>query len=240
MKLLELLYNSENRYIDEIDRLEKNPDEVCFVDAGDGSGFVCLEASENSFDWNIARLVGDWQIAKTVVGNIPFKDYVLLADDGSELADYQNIKPKGSLLYFENSVSSEPVYDESDYKSYLNCSEMGLPKDSIRAKASALNSRIDDLYFVMKNRICGYIKVIKSTWHYAEVAIEINAEYRGQGFGTVLMELMVRQFAQKGLKMSYVVENSNVPSVKIAEKYLRQAFILDKYVVNSLPIVINV
>ena len=57
MKLLELLYDSENRYIDEIDRLEKNPDEVSFIDAGDGNGFVCLEASENSFDWNIARLV---------------------------------------------------------------------------------------------------------------------------------------------------------------------------------------
>ena len=240
MKLLELLYNSENRYIDEIDRLEKNSDEVSFVDAGNGSGFVCLEATENSFDWNIARLVGDWQIAKAVIGNIPFKDYVLLLDEGSDLTNNQNFKPNGSLLYYENSVSTEPVYDEDDYKSYLNCSEMGLPKDSIRAKASALNSRIDDLYLIMKNRICGYIKVIKSTWHYAEVAIEINAEYRGQGFGTVLMELMVRQFASKGLKMSYVVENSNVPSVKIAEKYLSQAFILDKYVVNSLPIVINV
>ena len=232
MKLLELLYNSENRYIDEIDRLEKNPDEVCFVDAGDGSGFICLKATENSFDWNIARLVGDWQIAKSVVGNIPFNDYVLLLDEGSDLTDNQNFKFNGSLFYFENSVSSEPFYDEEDYKSYLNCSEMGLPKDSIRAKASALNSRLDDLYFIMKNRICGYIKVIKSTWHYAEVAIEINAEFRGQGFGTLLMELMVRQFASKGLKMSYVVEDSNEPSVKIAEKYLRQAFILDKYVVS--------
>ena len=240
MKLLELLYNSENRYIDEIDRLEKNSDEVSFVDAGNGSGFVCLEATENSFDWNIARLVGDWQIAKAVIGNIPFKDYVLLVDEGSDLTNNQNFKPNGSLLYYENSVSTEPVYDEDDYKSYLNCSEMGLPKDSIRAKASALNSRIDDLYLIMKNRICGYIKVIKSTWHYAEVAIEINAEYRGQGFGTVLMELMVRQFGQKGLKMSYVVEEDNSPSVKLAENYLRQAFILDKYVVNSLPIVINV
>ena len=240
MKLLELLYNSENRYIDEIDRLEKNSDEVSFVDAGNGSGFVCLEATENSFDWNIARLVGDWQIAKAVIGNIPFKDYVLLVDEGSDLTNNQNFKPNGSLLYYENSVSTEPVYDEDDYKSYLNCSEMGLPKDSIRAKASALNSRIDDLYLIMKNRICGYIKVIKSTWHYAEVAIEINAEYRGQGFGTVLMELMVRQFGQKGLKMSYVVEEDNSPSVKLAKNYLRQAFILDKYVVNSLPIVINV
>ena len=239
MKILELLYNSENRYIDEIDRLEKNPEEVSFVDAGNGSGFVCLEASENSFDWNIARLVGDWQSAKAVVGNIPFKDYVLLVDDGSELADNQNFKPNGSLLYFENSVSSEPVYDESDYKSYLNCSEMGLPKDSIRAKASALNSRIDDLYLVMKNRICGYIKVIKSTWHYAEVAIEINAEYRGQGFGTVLMELMVRQFAQKGLKMSYVVEEDNAPSVKLAENYLKQIFKLYKYVVRNERLVIG-
>ncbi len=233
MKLLELLYDSENRYIDEIDRLEKNPDEVSFIDAGDGNGFVCLEASENSFDWNIARLVGDWKIAKGIVGNIPFKDYVLLVDENSDLTDNQNFKPNGSLLYFENSISSEPVYDESDYKRYLNGSEMGLPKDSIRAKASALNSRIDDLYLVMKNRICGYIKVIKSSWHYAEVAIEINAEYRGQGFGTVLMDLMLRQFNIKGLKMSYVVEEDNIPSVKLAENFLSRRFILNKYIYNN-------
>ena len=240
MKLLELLYNSENRYIDEIDRLEKNPEEASFVDAGDGNGFVCLEASDGSFDWNIARLVGDWQIAKAVIGNIPFKDFVLLVDEGVDLSSYPDFKSEGSLIYFENVVSANFDYDEEDANSYLNCSEIGLPKNCIKTKASALNSRIDDLYFVMKNRICGYIKVIKSTWHYAEVAIEINAEFRGQGFGTVLMELMVRQFASKGLKMSYVVEDSNVPSVKIAEKYLRQAFALDKYVVSSLPIVINV
>ena len=235
MKLLELLYNSENRYIDEIDRLEKNPDEVSFVDAGDGSGFVCLEASDGSFDWNIARHVGDWQTAKDFIGSIPFKDFVLLVDEGVDLSRYPDFKSEGSLIYFENFASANFDYDEEEAKSYLNCSEIGLPKNSIKTKASALNSRIDDLYLVMKNGICGYIKVIKSCWHYAEVAIEINAEYRGQGFGGALLGMMVQQFASKGLKMSYVVEESNVPSVKIAEKYLRQAFILDKYVVSCKP-----
>ncbi len=240
MKLLELLYNSENRYIDEIDRLEKNPDEVSFVDAGDDSGFICLEASDGSFDWNIVRLVGDWQIAKSVIGSIPFNNYVLLLDEGLDLSGYPVIKREGSLLYFENAASLNSDYDEEDAKSYLKGSEVGLPKNSIKTRASALNSRIDDLYLVMKNGICGYIKVIKNCWHYTEVAIEINAEYRGQGFGSALLGMMVRQFDYKGMKMSYVVEESNIASVKIAEKYLKQAFTLNKYVVRSLPIVINV
>ena len=229
MKLLELLYNNENRYIDEIDRLEKNPEEVSFIEASNSCGWVCLQASDNSFDWNIARLVGDWQIAKSVIGNIPFKEYVLLVDEGVDLSDYSDYKAEGSILYFENVVSADADYDEIEANSYLNCSEVGLPKQSIRAKASALNSRIDDLYLVMKNGICGYIKVIKSTWHFAEVAIEINAEYRGQGFGTALMELMLRKFNLKGLKMSYVVEKDNTPSVKLAENFLSRRFVLNKY-----------
>lgn len=229
MKLLEMLYNSENRYIEEIDRLERNSEEVSFVDAGNNSGFVCLEASYGSFDWNIARLVGDWQTAKAVIGNIPFKNYVMLVDEGLDLSKYSDFKPEGSLLYFENAVSLKYDYDEEEANSYLNSSEVGLPKNSIKTRASALNSRIDDLYLVMKNGISGYVKVIKSCWHFAEVAIEINASYRGQGFGSALLGLMVRQFESKGLKMSYVVEESNIASVKIAEKYLRQAFKLDRY-----------
>ena len=235
MKLLELLYNTENRYIEEIDRLEKRPDEVSFIDAGDESGFVCLEASDGSFDWNIVRLVGDWQTARAKVGNIPFKDYVLLVDEGVDLSNYPDFKAEGSLIYFENAALYDSDYDEEEANSYLNYSEIGLPKNCIKTKASSLNSRIDDLYLVMKNGICGYVKVIKSCWHYAEVAIEINAEYRRQGFGGALLGMMVRQFASKGLKMSYVVENTNVPSVKIAEKYLKQAFRLDKYTPLSHP-----
>ena len=230
MKLLELLYNQENQYIDEIDRLEKSPDDVIFIEAKNNSGWVCLKAQENSFDWNIVRLVGNFDEAKEIINIIPFNDYVLLVDKDSDLSEYTDLRPNGNLIYYENRVASQTEYDEIEAKSYLNFSEIGVPKDCIRAKASSLNSRIDDLFLVMRNIVCGYIKIIKTSWHYAEVAIEINSEFRNQGFGTALMELMTRQFAEKGLRMSYVVENDNIPSVKLAQNYLQESFRLNKYV----------
>lgn len=230
MKILELLYNQENKYIDEIDRLEKFPEDVLFIEADNNSGWVCLKAQENTFDWNIVRLVGSFDEAKEKINDIPFEDFVLLVDKDSDLSDNSIFKPNGNLIYFENTLTSQLEYDEIEANSYLNYSEIGIPKNCIKARASSLNSRIDDLFLVMKNIVCGYIKVIKTSWHYAEVAIEINAEFRNQGFGTALMELMTRQFAEKGLRMSYVVESDNIPSVKIARNYLRESFRLDKYV----------
>ena len=232
MKLLELLYNQEYRYIDEIDRLERYPDEVTFVENSEDSGWVCLGTNDNSFDWNIARLVGNIDIAKRAIEKIPFNDYVLLTDEDSDLSEIEFLKPNGSLLYFENSVSVSSEYNEMESNTYLNSSEVGLPKECIKPKASSLNSRIDDLYLIMKNRVCGYIKVIKNTWHYSEVAIEINAEYRNQGYGTALMELMTRQFALKGQKLSYVVEEDNIASLKLARNFLRESFKLDKYILR--------
>ncbi len=232
MKLLELLYNQENKYIDEIDRLEKHPDDVIFLESSLDSGFICLKAQENSSDWNIARLIGDFNKAKQSINDIPFKDYILLTEQNSDLSDIQFCKHNGSLLYFENSLSTSFEYDETESNTYLNSSEVGLPKECIKAKASSLNSRIDDLYLIMKNRICGYIKVIKNTWHFSEVAIEINAEYRNQGYGTALMELMTRQFALKGQKLSYVVEENNIASLKLARNFLKESFKLDKYILD--------
>lgn len=226
MQLLELLYKQENRFVDEIDRLEKKPDEVYFIEAENDSGWVCLKAQEDSFDWNIVRLVGEYDKAKSVIGNIPFKEeYVLLLDDGvGEVALTQN----GGLSYFENNLG---VSSTEDFYLYNNdeINLIGLSPNCIKRRASPFNSRVDDIYLIMKNTVCGYCKVIKTTWHYSEIAIEINSKYRGQGFGSALLGLMVRQFNEKGLKLSYAVEEENVASIKIAEKYLNRVFRLNKY-----------
>ena len=227
MKLLELLYEQENKYIEEIDRLEKNPDDVVFIEADEKTGWICLKASENSYDWNIVRLVGDFNKAKNYICDIPFKkDYILLVDKNTDLQIISNCIYNGSLLYFENTSLTNSIDSNNEYDSFVDNS---LLRKNIKTKASPYNSRIDDLYLIMKNRICGYCKLIKSSWHYAEVAIEINPEYRNQGFGSYLLDGMLQQFNEHNLKMSYVVENDNIPSVKLANKFLKKSFELDKY-----------
>ena len=230
MKLLELLYNHEKKYVEEIDRIEKNSEEVLFIEGKNDSGWICLKAPQNSFDWNITRLIGNIDDAKEALSKIPFDESVILIDEGLDLSESSNIKRNNSLYFYENSVICDSNSYDYDLNNYLNSSDIYLPKGSIKQKASSLNSRIDDLYLIMKNLICGYIKVIKSTWHYSELAIEINPEYRNQGFGTALMDIMNTQFSLKSQKFIYVVESDNIPSIKLANKFLRKSFVLDKYV----------
>lgn len=270
MQLLEKLYDQENKFIEEIDRIEKKPDEVLFIDSGNDSGWICLKAQEDSFDWNIARLLGDWKSAKDAISEIPFEESVLLLNEETDVNDLNkgiaalslatptiegsqrpmdyglaitnnlqeiinkdfnnnatnSIRPHGKLLFYENmfSLNNKEILEINDFND-----EISLPKDIIKRKASPLNSRIDDLYLFMKNSICGYCKIIKTTWHYSEIAIEIYPGYRNQGFGTALLGLMVQQFNNLGLRLSYVVEDDNIPSIKIAEKFLNKSFMLNKY-----------
>lgn len=229
MKILELLYNQENRFVEEIDRIEKNPDEFSFIEADSESGLICLHAQENSFDWNIVRQIGNWQSVNKIIGLVPFPESVLLTNEEITIDNLACCTANGSLIYFENNNFNNSF--ESDYNDNFSL-EISLPKNLIKRKASPFNSRIDDLYLVMNNSVCGYCIIIKNSWHYSEIAIEINPEYRNQGFGTALLGLMVEQFNNLNMKLCYVVENDNIASLKIAEKYLYKAFCLNKYILR--------
>ncbi len=210
-KLLEVLYNQEAIFVDEIDRLEKKPEQVSFIEVGDNSGLLCLAAEEGTSDWNIIRIIGDFNKCKPVIPAIPYDDFVLIGAETE--ASYEK-----SLIYYESAGARSN--DENDYfelNKYANI-EFGLPASSIKTKASQVDSRLDDIYLYQRNGIQGFIKVTKSSWHYAEVAIEIKSELRNQGYGTVLLALMLEQARRKNVKLSYVVESDNLPSLAIAEK----------------------
>lgn len=233
IKILDRLYSEENKYIEEIDRLEKQPNQVSFVEGKENSGWLCLKTDHESFDWNMARLIGDFHNAKAGINSIPFKEYVLLVPEEQKVEFETNCKTFGKLLYYEyKAVSYE---DESEGDNYRQlASEFGLGKESIRTRASFINSRIDDIYLVLQNNISGYCRLVKSTWHYGEVAIDIKAELRGQGLGTALLALMVKQFRNKRIRLSYVVEDDNLASIAIAEKNsLKKVFALDRYLISK-------
>lgn len=210
-KLLEILYNQEAIFVDEIDRLEKMPEQVCFIDVDDDSGLLCLAAEEGTSDWNIIRIIGDYNKCKPVIPAIPYDDFVLIGVE-AEASDEK------SLIYYESTgVHSNDENDYFELNKYANI-EFGLPVTSIKNKASQIDFRLDDIYLYQRNGIQGFIKVTKSSWHYAEVAIEIKSDLRNQGYGTALLALMLEQARRKNVKLSYVVESDNLPSIAIAEK----------------------
>ena len=227
MNILQRLYSEENKYIEELDRLEKHPDDVDFVGTKDGSGWLCLRAKEDSFDWNIARLIGDYAIAESFTEKIPFKECVLLVPNKTAVKVNKKCKAAGSVLFFE---SGKSLFNDED-SDYLNiCCEFNLSRKCIRTRVSLVDARIDDIYILMHNRIVGYCKVSKSCWHYSEIVIEISPSFRGQGYGTALLSMMVQQFRVSNVRLSYLVENDNIASLKIAENAgLIKVFTLDRY-----------
>lgn len=211
-KLLEILYNQESIFVEEIDRIEKHPEQVNFVLVDEHSGLLCLDAEEDTSDWNIVRIIGDSKKCKAVIPAIPYDDYALI---GCELNEFSSEK---SLVYFESSASSygEDENEALEINKYANI-EFGLPLNCIKTKISKIDSRLDDIFLYMNNCIQGFIKVTKNSWHYAEVAIEISPEMRNQGYGTALLALMVEQARRKNVRLSYVAESDNSPSIAIAE-----------------------
>ena len=104
----------------------------------------------------------------------------------------------------------------NELNKYANI-EFGLPANSVKTKVSHVDSRLDDIYLYMGNSVQGFVKVTRNSWHYAEVAIEIKAELRNQGYGTALLALMLEQARRKKVRLSYVAESDNFPSIAIAE-----------------------
>lgn len=211
--LLETLYNSEALFVEEIYRLEKFPEQVGFIGGGDGvSGLICLTADEDSFDWNIVRILGDISKCQGILSAIPFDDYVLIGG----VAD-KDCNDK-SLMFFESSASyGQDENEDFQLNRYANA-EFGLHKDAVNTRVSQIDSRLDDIYLCQGEDILGFIKVTRCSWHYAEVAVEVNSQFRNQGWGTVLLALMVEQARRKNVKLCYVVESDNIASISIAYK----------------------
>lgn len=211
-KLLEILYNQESIFVEEIYRLEKHPEQANFILVDDNSGLLCLDAEEDTSDWNIVRVIGDSKKCKSVIPAIPYDDYALIG------AETEPNKPEEkSLIFFEGSEAyGDDENEDFELNKYANI-EFGLPVNSIKTKVSHVDSRLDDIYLYMSNSVQGFVKVTRNSWHYAEVAIEIKAELRNQGYGTALLALMLEQARRKKVRLSYVAESDNFPSIAIAE-----------------------
>lgn len=216
---IEYFYENENIYIEEIDRLERTPEETCFLLDKENNGWFCMAAEENTADWNIARLIGNPEKAEKLIDSIPFDDCVLLTDE-TVILTHKKLENNGKLIIFESSsnfISEEELSftNQSSEGSYLNGI---LPAKSVRTRVSPIDSVIDDIYLYHHNGINGFIKVTRKSWHYSEVAVEVKSELRGQGFGTALLAAMLEQFRLRKRKMIYAVEEDNLPSIKIATK----------------------
>lgn len=193
--------------------MEKYPQQVGFISAGDGfSGLICIEAEENTSDWNIVRAFGDGEKCTEILHTVPFADYVLIQEKP------KNQPREKSLLFFESlQTYGEDENEDFELSKFAN-TEFGLHINALKTRVSQVDSRLDDIYICQGKEILGYIKVTRCSWHYAEIAITVSPQFRNQGWGTVLLSLMIEQARRKKVKLSYVAESDNLPSISLANK----------------------
>jgi ribosomal protein S18 acetylase RimI-like enzyme len=216
--LRQLLLENERCYVDEIHRLDHDPKVLLLPENAidQGGGWLYLPAEAGSGDWNIARMLGQ--------GNVAFKALSLLPDAETHLL----VPPKfadlfadahaaqSSLVYFEGCAA--PAHERQSAQIDLSSLHPGLQLQSRRAGADFA------FYLLLEGQIQGYIKAIHLAPNHVEVYIEVQPAMRQRGFGEYLLFEALKEAANTHRCLVYTVDAENVASLSLARKAGLQQF----------------
>lgn len=201
--LLDHLYQHEVLYVDEIDRLQRQPESVSIIAEKSifTGGWIYLHAESGSGDWNLARLVGCPEAALASLNMLPDEETRLLVPP--EAAGlFKHLHQEPDLIFFcsrEDDFEREikPLAAEFSLKTNF---ENGLPA----------------IYLCRSDEVCGYVRPIRQTRHFVEVYIELKPAYRGHGLASPLLACAVEELHRLEKKLYYAVSADNLPSLKTA------------------------
>lgn len=216
--LRRLLLENERCYVDEIHRLDHDPKVRLFPEdtIEQGGGWLYLPSEPDSGDWNIARMLGQ--------GNVAIESLALLPDAETHLlvptrcarhfaADHAGQSP---LIYFEGVAA--PGHERQPAHLDLSSLRPGLQLESRRAGADFA------FYLLLEGQIQGYIKTIRITPNHLEVYIEVQPAMRQRGCGEYLLRQALKEAAQNDRSLIYTVDADNVASLSLAQKAGLQQF----------------
>lgn len=237
--LLESLYENEAFFVDEIDRVLSQPENIrLFPDdaLSAGGGWLFMPGEPGSGDWNIARMIGDGRVAFEHVHLLPAPETHLLVPETEAAIFIGHYKQLSSLLLF---VSDETVAtgkktgmtganDSSATAGYEEDPESGriyleLIAEGFKLSFRTFDSSVTDpsgpgfaIYLLRDGHVQGYIKSIHATRNCDEVYIEIIPELRGRGYGAKILKLAVKKVRQQNRNLIYLVDEINQASVATA------------------------
>ncbi len=219
--LLHYLYAHELFFIDEIDRLQTRPDLVTGFPAdsfADG-GWLFMAAEQASSDWNLARLMGDPQLALAAVDLLPAAETSLLVPEEAADLFAGRYKRQPDLIFFASALS---LPDNLDQGAKLP------PYFTVEARTV---EGYTSFYLLADNQVQGYVKTIRSSKNFAEVYIELKPPIRGQGLAPKLLRHAMAQVHRCQQRLFYAVAANNAPSLATARRAgLKQVFSLCRFI----------
>ncbi len=233
ISLADYLYQHEQLYVDEIDRLERQPSQVSIfpAEAWQTGGWLFMAAEPASGDWNLARLVGDPAGAAKHIGLLPDVETSLLV-------------PAEHASLFDGSLTRQPdmltfISSNSFHSSDSNLFKLpdgftlaikmpGQPgSECLQGTTGAVSSTV---FLLNEGKVQGYVKIIRQSRNFAEVYIELKPTCRGRGLAPVLLRKASEEIHQRGYRLIYVVASDNAPSLATARRAgLQHSFSLARF-----------
>ena len=215
--LLDHLYQHEILYVDEIDRLQRQPESVAIIAEKNifTGGWIYLHADQSSGDWNLARLLGCPEAALAGLDRLPAEETRLLV-------------PPEAAGFFKH-LHQEP--DLIFFCSRENVSEPGIkPLAAEFSLKTNFEQNLPAIYLCRSDEVCGYVRPIRRTRHFVEIYIELKPACRGKGLAKPLLAKAAAEIHKLQKKLYYAVSADNAASLQTARSTgLQQIFSLCRF-----------
>lgn len=203
--LLEFMYTDENRYVDEIDRLQTDAHSVRLLpeNACEKGGWIYLPAVTGSGDWNLARLVGSAAEALACEKLLPHEEMTLLVPDEAAGLFAGKFRQQPALHYY-----------------LADCADCLSPRADLKLpEGFDIEERPGDgLYMFFDGQMQGYVKIIRNTRNFSEVYIELRPAIRGRNLAPAILARASAMLKKQQKIMTYVVADDNAPSLATAKR----------------------
>ncbi len=218
-RLLDYLYRHEHLYVDEIDRLERQPSQVHVfpADAWQTGGWLFMAADPASGDWNLARLLGDPSIAAEHLALLPDLETSLLVAAEQAALFAARLTRQPDMLTFVSADSPDSLDSASEKLPVGFSLAIKMPGRLHEELRQGNEESVSPAVFLLhEDQVQGYVKIVRQSRNYAEIYIELKPACRGRGFAPILLRQAIAEIHRRGCRLSYVVAADNAPSLATA------------------------
>jgi len=222
-KILKFLYADEQAFVDEIDRVENSPDKVLLIPEDcfeQGGGWLFSYGEADSGDWNLARMIGQAEVAFRYANLLPKAEINLLFPENTGKDLLNGLILKSSLLFFADKKTGESkeisgnLFEKNQIKPFCQ-----VKIRTLQGQAKPYEEgELDGVYLVAEEMVKAYVKVIRRSKKFNEVYIEVEPSMRLQGIGWNLLKMAILQCRKRKKTLIYAVDQDNPASVATAEK----------------------
>ena len=218
-KLLNWLMEREKYFNEEVHNIISGQKKIDFFGEfkdDNPVGWLFTYAEKGSGDWNLARRIGGVEEASKFFNFLPrIEKHVLTPVPLTDRFSHRH--NNSDLLYWFEA----PQEDKDIVYNVILQSKVRFILKTRRPKKQFGKFQFDyfSAYLVESEKVVGVAKTIHETEHTCEIYIEISPRFRGRGLALRLLDTINKDCIKRNKKLIYVVEASNLSSLRITEKF---------------------